>query len=344
VPPLVSMIMPVWRPKREWLLQAVGSALGQRDCELELIVVDDGTGERVESLLSGLEDPRLQILRIPHGGPCRARNTGIAAAQGDLVRFLDSDDVYIPESTARLVRLVQDGDVIAYGSTMFCDETLQPVWKMTCRIQGWAVERCLLSRFHVRIVSMLFPRQVIEATGEWDPEFRVSGDWDYVLRALEHAPIRGEDRVASCYRRHTGSLTGDIAAGKAGARRAVSRYFERHPEQRGTRLERRVEAMLEASAARVMGTQGQPRESLRRLRRAFFLDPRAVTHELGQGVPALWGRLRYKLSQGARSGVRSGFGHRSRRPCDGEARSFGGLGQLPSRREKSAAVVSRARP
>jgi len=164
---------------------------------------------------------------------------------------------------------------------------------MACRVQGWAVESCLLSRFQVRVASMLFPRKVVEATGEWDPEFRVSGDWDYVLRTLEHAPVRGEDRVASCYRRRTGSVTANIAAGEAGAHRVASRYFERHPEQGGTPLERRVEAMLEARAARIRGTHGQPRESLRRLGRAFVLDPRAVGEEFRHGLPALWGRVPY---------------------------------------------------
>jgi hypothetical protein len=288
------MIMPVWQPKREWLLEAVESVLGQRHCELELIVVDDGNEQPVEHLLSELDDPRLRLLRVPHGGPYRARNAGLAAARGDLIRFVDCDDVCLLDSTARLMRLMRDGEVITYGATLFCDERLQPVWKMACHVQGPAVESCLLSRFQVRIVSMLFPRRVIDAVGQWDPEFGVSGDWDYVLRALEHAPVRGDDRVASCYRRHTGSVTGNIAAGEAGAHRTVSRYFERHPEQRGTRLERRVKATLEARAARVRGTNGQPGASLRRLSRAFVLDPRAVADEFRRGVPALWGRLRHK--------------------------------------------------
>jgi len=288
------MIMPVWRPERKWLLQAVRSALGQRHSDQELIVIDDGNDEPVESLLSGLDDPRLRFLRIPHGGPYRARNAGIASARGDLIRFVDSDDLFELDGNARLTRLMKGDDVITYGATMFCDENLRPVWKMACRVEGWAVESCLLSLFQVRIASMLFPRRVVEATGEWDPDFSVSGDWDYVLRTLEHAPVRGEERVASCYRRRAGSVTANVAAGEAGAHRVTSRYFERHPEQRGTRLERRVEAMLEARAARVRGTHGQRRESLRRLGRAFVLDPRAVGQEFRQGVPALWGRLRYK--------------------------------------------------
>jgi glycosyltransferase involved in cell wall biosynthesis len=287
------MVMPVWQPRRDWLLQAVRSALGQRDCEVELIVVDDGNEQPVAPLLSEVDDPRLQVLRVSHGGSGPARNAGIAAARGDLIRFVDCDDLYAPESTARLIRLMEDREVITYGATMFCDENLRPVWKMTCGVKGWAAESCVLSRFRVRIVSMLFPRRVVDAAGEWG-SFEVSGDWDFVLRALEHAPVRGERRVASWYRRHPTSATGDVAGGEAGARRVVSRYFDRHPEQRGTRLERRVQATLEAGAARARGTRGHRRESLQRLGRALALHPVAVAHEALRGIPALWGRIRYR--------------------------------------------------
>jgi glycosyltransferase involved in cell wall biosynthesis len=67
--PLVSLVMPVWRPRRDWLLQAVRSALAQRDCELELIVVDDGNPEPIDELLAEVRDPALRIVRAPHGGP-----------------------------------------------------------------------------------------------------------------------------------------------------------------------------------------------------------------------------------------------------------------------------------
>jgi glycosyltransferase involved in cell wall biosynthesis len=56
--PLVSLVMPVWRPRPDWLLQAVRSALAQRDCELELIVVDDGNAEPLDALLAEVRDPR----------------------------------------------------------------------------------------------------------------------------------------------------------------------------------------------------------------------------------------------------------------------------------------------
>src|SRR5882724_2135748 len=133
--PLVSLIMPVWRPRPKWLAQAVNSALGQRGCCIELILVDDGCPESIASLLSWVRDERLRILRIEHGGTSRARNAGMAASRGSHLRFIDCDDVIDPDSTARLLRLIgSDDNVIAYGATIVCDEQLRPQGKIASRL------------------------------------------------------------------------------------------------------------------------------------------------------------------------------------------------------------------
>ncbi|MGI8558878.1 MAG: hypothetical protein ACR2ND_11330 [Solirubrobacteraceae bacterium] len=65
---LVSFVMAVWNPHQRWLRDAVGSVLAQRSCELELVVVDDGCREPVDGMLGDVDDPRLRIVRVPHGG------------------------------------------------------------------------------------------------------------------------------------------------------------------------------------------------------------------------------------------------------------------------------------
>lgn len=284
--------MPVRSPRPDWLRAAVRAVLEQRGCELELIVVDDGNPEPVERHLEEVGDGRVQVLRVPHGGVSRARNAGIAEARGGHVRFVDADDVVEAGSTARLLALAGEReDVVAYGATMFCDEQLRPVWKMVSRLEGDVRIPCLLGRFDVRPFSLLYPRRVVEATGEFDPGFTVNEDWDFLLRALDHAGVRGEQEVATYYRKHGGAATGDKAAGEEGARRLVRKYFERHPEQRG-RLERRAEAGLLAQAARAYLTSRRPAVAVPRLARAARLDPTAVVFELRRSLPALAGRVR----------------------------------------------------
>lgn len=287
--PLVSLIMPVWKPHPEWLATALRSSLEQRYSRLEVIVVDDGCSQPVAELIERyVDDERLRIIRLSANvGGAEARNVGIEAARGDLLRFVDADDVSPRDSTARLVSLSRGDRVITYGATLFCDDALRPDWAMRSRVEGDAVRRCLLGRFMVRHPAMLFPREVVRAAGPWDASFAVSTDWDFVLRCLEHAPVRGESGVALLYRRHSHSTTSDLAGGEAGARRVAERYFERHPDQRGTRLERQAEASIEAMLARVHATHGEPSLAARKTLRALVKDPAAVAHELGHSWPAL---------------------------------------------------------
>ena len=66
--PDISLVMPVWRPRAEWLHEAVRSALDQRDCDLELIVVDDGNDDAVSDMLADVIDPRMRHIKVAHGG------------------------------------------------------------------------------------------------------------------------------------------------------------------------------------------------------------------------------------------------------------------------------------
>lgn len=292
----VSLVMPVWEPRADWLRTAVRTALAQTGCEFELIVVDDGCTIPVERMLARFHDPRLRVIRVEHGGASRARNVGIAEARGSHLRFIDADDAIEPGSTARLLKLAEGrDDLIAYGATEFCDQDLNPVWRMTSRVQGDAVEACLLGRFTTRPHAFLFPRGIVERTGEWSEEIPVSADWDFILRTLEHAPVHGTTEVATLYRRHPEGLTADPEKGERGAEMVVDRYFERHPNERGSRLERRARARLLAHAGRVHMTHDNRSAGVRQLVSATLRYPRAAATEVRQAMPALIGKLRLRL-------------------------------------------------
>jgi glycosyltransferase involved in cell wall biosynthesis len=273
--PLVSLIMPVWQPRPSWLHDAVASALNQRDCAVEVIAVDDGNAAPVADLLRGIGDARLRVVRIAHGGPNAARNAGIAAARGDWIRFVDADDVLVIDSTWHLASITKGDAVIAYGATAVTDEHLRPRYVVASALQGNVVLPCLLGRFHTRLPALLFPRSVVERAGPWDPAFRVSGDWDFVLRAVEHAPVVGDGRLALYYRRHGDSVTGgaDIAMGERARERVIAKYFDRHPHQRGTAIERRALAAQWLDRGLQYWRAGRYGPSLDRLTRALVRDP-----------------------------------------------------------------------
>jgi glycosyltransferase involved in cell wall biosynthesis len=258
----------------------VTSVLEQRDVELELVIVDDGSEPSVRELLDSVEDPRLRILRMEARGVAHARNAGLAAVRGQYVRFADADDVLELDSTARLLGLATDGS-IAYGATLVCDEALEPQSVRKSNLQGRVDEACLLGGFDVRLPALLFPRAVVDASGGWDPEFPVCSDWDFVLRTLEHAQVRGDGVPAVRYRRHSASLTrtASLQEAETAWKRVVARYFGRHPEQCGTPLERRARTMLALHWARSYAYRGESRAWVERLLAGFRADPVAALRE-----------------------------------------------------------------
>lgn len=269
--------MPVWRPRPDWLRQSIESVLAQPDCEFELIVVDDGNSSPVEGLLDWLEDRRVSVLRGLHGGASHARNIGLRVATGSQIRFVDADDVVEAGSTARLQELIgQDRDTIAYGTTLSCDEHLRGMSRRyESTLEGDVSKQYLLGGFDVRHLSMLFPRSIIERTGEWNPDFAVSADRDFVQRALEHGLVRGEQAIATFYRRHPLSMQGqaDIASGEAAALKVVARYIERHPHEAGSRLHRTAIANILLNRAQAFAHVGSFGSALSRIAKAAAYAP-----------------------------------------------------------------------
>ena len=93
-PPQVSVIIPTYN--RGWIVgEAVDSVLAQDFADYELIVVNDGSTDETEAVLSDYGD-RICIVRQKNKGVSAARNTGIRSASGDLISFLDSDDLWLP--------------------------------------------------------------------------------------------------------------------------------------------------------------------------------------------------------------------------------------------------------
>lgn len=273
---LVSLVMAAWNPRQDWLRVAVESALDQRGCSIEVIVVDDGSDVPVATLLDNVRDERLRVIRVEHGGVAHASDAGLAASHGRWIRFIGCDDVFLSWSTARLLQMTRGEEVIGYGATRYCTADLTPLGTMSSTLQGWVLEECLLNRFSVGIGCMLFPRSVVERAGGWDPTIKVSSDWDFVLKALEHAPVRGDRTVATLYRRHRDSITARPAPAEGGVERVVDRYFERHPERRGTALEREARAQVQLILA------ATHRDAyLAHLGRAYSLHRRNAVRELG---------------------------------------------------------------
>lgn len=211
--PTVSVIIPAYNAAR-FLPAALASVLAEAGPDVEVLVVDDGSTDETSEVLAGYA-PGVRSLRIPNGGPGRARNAGLAATSGPLVAFLDADDRWVAGSLARRrARLEADARVaLAHGLVRYVDAddrpmAFDPLAYRACRGQrreGWALRSLFWHNF-IHTSTVLVRRAAIEAVGEFDERRGVIEDYDLWLRIAARWPIAFVPDLVAVYRCHAGSL------------------------------------------------------------------------------------------------------------------------------------------
>jgi glycosyltransferase involved in cell wall biosynthesis len=187
VPRLVSAIIPTYNRSRD-LRIAVGTALAQTypASALEIIVVDDGSTDDTAAVVRELGD-RVRYLKKPNGGVSSARNHGMAAARGDYLALLDSDDEWLPTHVAEqadfLDRHPDFGLVITDVARM--DEQRRDFEIFHRRefipVDGWVLPYVLRNPALAPASAML-TRAVYEDVGGFDETLRTAEDLDFHLR------------------------------------------------------------------------------------------------------------------------------------------------------------------
>lgn len=108
---LISVIVPVYKVE-PYLDKCVSSIVGQTYKDLEIILVDDGSPDRCPEICDAWaeKDSRIKVIHKKNGGLSDARNVGIAAANGEYIGFVDSDDYISPDMYELLHRRIVDDD------------------------------------------------------------------------------------------------------------------------------------------------------------------------------------------------------------------------------------------
>jgi hypothetical protein len=215
--PLVSIVIPV-HDAAELVVDAVASALAQTHPRVEVVVVDDGSRDDPAAALArfAAAGGRLRLLRQENRGAAAARNRGIAEARGDLVHFLDADDVLDPDAVERQLaafRAVPDAELCAAryratGGDPGPGKRSGPPFGDT-----WCPTRDLLAawvrRYPFHTSTVLVPRFVLAEVGGFDEGFEQGEDARYWFAlALRDTRVAAIDAPLVTRRFRAGSLSG----------------------------------------------------------------------------------------------------------------------------------------
>lgn len=235
VRPTVTVVIPTFN-RRALLARAIQSVVQQTFTDFELIVVDDGSSDRVGEVLAEwpTADARL-IVHPTHQGAAAARNTGIRAARGELIAFLDDDDQWLPSKLAQQIACFRSAPTGT--GAVYCGYVL--VSDRSGRTDRAYVPRNPPAGYVDFLTSTLFGSSIpllarfcFDTVGPFDEALPGTHDrdmWLRIARRFDFALVT--DILAQCHI-HGRQITTDLAAKIVAKERMLEKYrsdLEQHP-------------------------------------------------------------------------------------------------------------------
>lgn len=226
--PRVSVIIPV-RNGLAYIEEAIASVTSQSFQHHEIVVIDDGSTDGDYDALCAT-DPRIRLLHLPGNGVSTARNHGMQASHGELIAFLDADDVWFPGKLAAQVHYMDahpEVGVVFGGFRKWTEEAnggyppaadimidCSCLERAEAARSGWLYSRLLMGLL-VGMNTAVVRRSVVEAIGGFNVSLRKGEDYDFWLKASRIAEMHALDGPVALYRIHPSSAMHRLAEDNA---------------------------------------------------------------------------------------------------------------------------------
>lgn len=212
--PKFSIVVPCYN-LAPWVKECLDSVVAQSFADWECIVVDDESTDDCGAILDGYagRDSRIRVIHQKNKGEGGARNTGIVAAKGDWIVFLDGDDVLARETLSRVAEIIQAQpfvDLIRFGLIRFNDGDH---WEPQVKNNGVLVDiscECSLDILSRYFVQHVFRRRVLE--GHFFTSYRRGADRPFLAEVLLNrvSSFYATDDVLYGYRQRQGSAMNSV--------------------------------------------------------------------------------------------------------------------------------------
>ncbi len=197
--PAVTVAMPAY-DAAPFIRRAIESVLEQRDVDLELIVIDDGSADDTAAIAESVADPRLHVLRNPRRrgiGACH--NIALRHSRMPYVAHVDADDYILPGALRRLLDALADDPTAGQAHCYYFDVDRDGLTTRSAFAQRWRLfrrdrpptldYRQALQTRSVANALRIFPRRVLEELGGFDERLPFAVDYDMALRVADRHRI-----------------------------------------------------------------------------------------------------------------------------------------------------------
>lgn len=200
----ISVIMPVYNTKEEYLKEAIESILSQTFSDFELIIINDGSDKKTTLTLEQFKDLRIKIIEGQHKGAAAARNLGIDNSKGEYILLMDSDDIALPQRLEKQLKFMDENPDISISSSWYKTIPNNKVHKLPPFVGPLE----LLSGCKMACGCSIFRKSDIEKFNlKFNETIETAEDYDLWVRASKVAKLANIQEVLLLYRQVENSLS-----------------------------------------------------------------------------------------------------------------------------------------
>jgi glycosyltransferase involved in cell wall biosynthesis len=229
--PLVSVVTPSYK-QGQFIEETIRSVLLQGYPNLEYIIIDGGSTDGTLEVIRKYESWLSYWISESDRGQSHAINKGFARCSGELMGWLNSDDIYLMGTIHKIVqefRARRDAHLV-YGDALCTDKESQPLWVFKSRETSLLAKLEYWRGWYIAQPAVFFKRDLYLHMGALEEAFHYALDYDYFLRAAFHYRFHYVPGVLATYRRHAASKTGHWESQKVlfhtECKQAVARYVK----------------------------------------------------------------------------------------------------------------------
>lgn len=271
--PLVSIVTPSFN-QVDFLEQTIRSVLEQAYEPIEYLIVDGGSSDGSIEIIERFTDHLAWWISEPDAGQAAAINKGLRRAQGEIVAWLNSDDLYLPGATAQAVAAFRKNPALGmvYGDAITIDAQGKPIGKLT--FGDWSLAE--LMRFRIICQPAVFMRRaVLEEAGFLDPSYHYMLDHHLWIRIAQLAPVQHISAFWAAARHHPTAKNVAQAESFAQETGELLSWMQNQPELAPliAREHNKVLGGAYRLSARYLLDGGLPKAALRSYWQAFMAWP-----------------------------------------------------------------------
>jgi len=220
--PKVSIIIPVYNSEK-YIKECICSVLNQSHKNLEIIIINDGSTDKSFEIVQTFQDSRIKLLSQKNRGAASARNLGLHHASGELIQFLDSDDILDKDKIKEQITLynneknkdntlyigawniIKDGKILSPSSNQI--EVWHDYDNPMEILLDFIFNNCCMPHH-----SYMIPQSLIKISGLWNETLSMNDDGEYMARIISQSKkIKFSPRSLSFYRSTPNSLSKRIS-------------------------------------------------------------------------------------------------------------------------------------